>query len=157
MKNAPKPRRKGRRPKRLEQWRTWTNFRDEQSRSPANTTRNVAGCSSLWAFLSLWCGRDQTSVFSPTNSNTQAPSEAEAQCAELARGGKVRALNNFHTSVHRIVQVYAAGSEDMDTLTFSAPVLFRHLTFSEAKKQPISEINLKAALEGLDMTMSQVC
>ncbi|KAJ7104291.1 flap endonuclease 1 [Mycena belliarum] len=68
-----------------------------------------------------------------------APSEAEAQCAELARGGKV----------------YAAGSEDMDTLTFSAPVLFRHLTFSEAKKQPISEINLKAALEGLDMTMSQ--
>ncbi|KAF8206535.1 PIN domain-like protein [Mycena galopus ATCC 62051] len=68
-----------------------------------------------------------------------APSEAEAQCAELARGGKV----------------YAAGSEDMDTLTFSAPILFRHLTFSEAKKQPISEINLKAALEGLDMEMSQ--
>ncbi|KAJ7650420.1 flap endonuclease 1 [Roridomyces roridus] len=68
-----------------------------------------------------------------------APSEAEAQCAELARGGKV----------------YAAGSEDMDTLTFSAPILFRHLTFSEAKKQPISEINLKAALEGLDMNMSQ--
>ncbi|KAJ3838510.1 flap endonuclease 1 [Lentinula raphanica] len=68
-----------------------------------------------------------------------APSEAEAQCAELARGGKV----------------YAAGSEDMDTLTFNAPILFRHLTFSEAKKQPISEINLKAALEGLDMSMSQ--
>ncbi|KAJ7022631.1 flap endonuclease 1 [Mycena alexandri] len=68
-----------------------------------------------------------------------APSEAEAQCAELARGGKV----------------YAAGSEDMDTLTFSAPVLFRHLTFSEAKKQPISEINLQAALDGLDMNMSQ--
>ncbi|KAF9465367.1 PIN domain-like protein [Collybia nuda] len=68
-----------------------------------------------------------------------APSEAEAQCAELARGGKV----------------YAAGSEDMDTLTFSAPILFRHLTFSEAKKQPISEINLQAALDGLDMSMSQ--
>ncbi|KAK7018086.1 Elongation of fatty acids protein 2 [Paramarasmius palmivorus] len=68
-----------------------------------------------------------------------APSEAEAQCAELARGGKV----------------YAAGSEDMDTLTFNAPILFRHLTFSEAKKQPISEINLKTALEGLDMDMSQ--
>ncbi|KAK0208336.1 flap endonuclease 1 [Desarmillaria ectypa] len=68
-----------------------------------------------------------------------APSEAEAQCAELARGGKV----------------YAAGSEDMDTLTFSAPILLRHLTFSEAKKQPISEINLKLALEGLDMDMSQ--
>ncbi|KAG2009651.1 flap endonuclease-1 [Coprinopsis cinerea AmutBmut pab1-1] len=68
-----------------------------------------------------------------------APSEAEAQCAELARGGKV----------------YAAGSEDMDTLTFNAPILFRHLTFSEAKKQPISEINLEAALKGLDMDMSQ--
>ncbi|EKM79634.1 hypothetical protein AGABI1DRAFT_114134 [Agaricus bisporus var. burnettii JB137-S8] len=68
-----------------------------------------------------------------------APSEAEAQCAELARGGKV----------------YAAGSEDMDTLTFNAPILYRHLTFSEAKKQPISEINLEAALKGLEMNMSQ--
>lgn len=70
----------------------------------------------------------------------QAPSEAEAQCAELARGGKV----------------FAAGSEDMDTLTFSAPILLRHLTFSEARKMPISEINLQRALEGLDMNMSQV-
>ncbi|KAH9936186.1 PIN domain-like protein [Fomitopsis serialis] len=68
-----------------------------------------------------------------------APSEAEAQCAELARGGIV----------------YAAGSEDMDTLTFSAPVLLRHLTFSEARKTPISEINLDKALEGLEMNMSQ--
>ncbi|KAF8682628.1 hypothetical protein RHS04_02748 [Rhizoctonia solani] len=69
----------------------------------------------------------------------QAPSEAEAQCAELARGGKV----------------YAAGSEDMDTLTFNAPVLYRHLTFSEAKKAPISEIVLEKALEGLGMNMEQ--
>ncbi|OJT09891.1 Flap endonuclease 1-A [Trametes pubescens] len=68
-----------------------------------------------------------------------APSEAEAQCAELARGGKV----------------YAAGSEDMDTLTFGAPILYRHLTFSEARKTPISEINLQKALEGLEMNMSQ--
>ena len=44
----------------------------------------------------------------------------------------------------------------MDTLTFNTPVLYRHLTFSEAKKQPISEINLKAALEGLEMEMPQV-
>ncbi|KAL4073266.1 PIN domain-like protein [Scleroderma yunnanense] len=70
---------------------------------------------------------------------SQAPSEAEAQCAELARGG----------------QVYAAGSEDMDTLTFNAPILLRHLTFSEAKKAPISEINLQKVLEGLEMNMSQ--
>lgn len=56
----------------------------------------------------------------------------------------------------RLGQVYAAGSEDMDTLTFNAPTLYRHLTFSEAKKQPISEINLEKALQGLDMNMSQV-
>lgn len=43
----------------------------------------------------------------------------------------------------------------MDTLTFNAPILYRHLTFSEAKKEPISEINLKLALEGLEMEMSQ--
>jgi flap endonuclease-1 len=52
--------------------------------------------------------------------------------------------------------VYAAGSEDMDTLTFNAPILYRHLTFSEAKKAPISEINLQKALEGLEMDMSKV-
>ncbi|KIK98771.1 hypothetical protein PAXRUDRAFT_823492 [Paxillus rubicundulus Ve08.2h10] len=68
-----------------------------------------------------------------------APSEAEAQCAELARGGKV----------------YAAGSEDMDTLTFATPILYRHLTFSEAKKAPISEIVLEKVLQGLEMDMSQ--
>ena len=52
--------------------------------------------------------------------------------------------------------MYAAGSEDMDTLTFGAPILYRHLTFSEAKKQPISEIDLQKALDGLDMSMDQV-
>jgi flap endonuclease-1 len=44
----------------------------------------------------------------------------------------------------------------MDTLTFNSPILLRHLTFSEAKKEPISEINLSKALEGLEMDMSQV-
>lgn len=43
----------------------------------------------------------------------------------------------------------------MDTLTFNAPILLRHLTFSEARKTPISEINLQRALEGLEMDMSQ--
>lgn len=70
----------------------------------------------------------------------QAPSEAEAQCAELARGGKV----------------YGAGSEDMDTLTFNSPILLRHLTFSEARKAPILEVHLPAVLEGLEMDMPQV-
>lgn len=44
----------------------------------------------------------------------------------------------------------------MDTLTFNSPLLLRHLTFSEAKKAPISEINLKVVLEELDMTMERV-
>lgn len=44
----------------------------------------------------------------------------------------------------------------MDTLTFSSPILLRHLTFSEAKRMPISEIDLSVALEDLGMTMDRV-
>lgn len=69
-----------------------------------------------------------------------APTEAEAQCAVLARAGKV----------------YAAASEDMDTLCFEAPILLRHLTFSEQRKEPIQEIHLSKALEGLNMDRNQV-
>jgi flap endonuclease-1 len=70
-----------------------------------------------------------------------APTEAEAQCAVLARAGKV----------------YAAASEDMDTLTFDTPILLRHLTFSEAraKDEPLQEIHLDRVLEGLDMDREQ--
>lgn len=68
-----------------------------------------------------------------------APTEAEAQCAVLARAGKV----------------YAAASEDMDTLTFDSPVLLRHLTFSEQRKEPIQEIHLDRVLEGLEMDRNQ--
>ena len=63
----------------------------------------------------------------------EAPCEAEAQCAALAKSGKV----------------WAAASEDMDTLCFGAPILLRHLTFSEARKMPIDEFNLEKALNGL--------
>ncbi|GAA5916497.1 hypothetical protein JCM6882_001741 [Rhodosporidiobolus microsporus] len=69
----------------------------------------------------------------------EAPSEAEAQCAELCRGGLV----------------YGAGSEDMDTLTFNSPIVLRHLTFSEARKMPIDVISLETVLEGLELTMDQ--
>ncbi len=69
-----------------------------------------------------------------------APTEAEAQCAVLARAGKV----------------YAAASEDMDTLTFNSPILLRHLTFSEQRKEPIQEIHLDKTLEGLNMDRDQV-
>ncbi|OWO97837.1 flap endonuclease [Marssonina coronariae] len=68
-----------------------------------------------------------------------APTEAEAQCAVLARAGKV----------------YAAASEDMDTLCFDSPVLLRHLTFSEQRKEPIQEIFLDKVLEGLSMDRTQ--
>ncbi|RAL10523.1 multifunctional nuclease RAD27 [Aspergillus homomorphus CBS 101889] len=68
-----------------------------------------------------------------------APTEAEAQCAVLARAGKV----------------YAAASEDMDTLCFETPILLRHLTFSEQRKEPIQEIHLSRALEGLGMDRKQ--
>ena len=68
-----------------------------------------------------------------------APTEAEAQCAVLAAAGKV----------------YAAASEDMDTLCFNTPVLLRHLTFSEQRKEPILEIHLDKALEGPRMDKDQ--
>jgi flap endonuclease-1 len=68
-----------------------------------------------------------------------APTEAEAQCAVLAKGEKV----------------YAAASEDMDTLTFNAPILLRHLTFSEQRKEPIQEVHLDRVLDGLGLDRDQ--
>ncbi|RKP34490.1 PIN domain-like protein [Dimargaris cristalligena] len=68
-----------------------------------------------------------------------APCEAEAQCAALAKAGKV----------------YAAASEDMDTLTFGSPVLLRHLTFSESRKMPIGEFHLDKVLEGLELSREE--
>jgi len=70
----------------------------------------------------------------------EAPCEAEAQCAALAKAGVV----------------YAAASEDMDTLCFETPILLRHLTFSEQRKEPIQEIHLEKALTGLGFTREQV-
>lgn len=43
----------------------------------------------------------------------------------------------------------------MDTLTFASPILLKHLTFSEAKKMPVHEVNLAKALEGLGLDMNQ--
>jgi len=60
-----------------------------------------------------------------------APCEAEAQCAELAKAGKV----------------YGVATEDMDALTFGTPRLLRHMTYSEARKMPIKEIHLEKILE----------
>ncbi|KAM0682664.1 Elongation of fatty acids protein 2 [Mitosporidium daphniae] len=69
----------------------------------------------------------------------QAPGEAEAQCAAMAKAGLV----------------FATGSEDMDTLTFGSPILLRNLTFSEARKIPITEMHLDEVLVGLGMAMDQ--
>lgn len=69
----------------------------------------------------------------------EAPCEAEAQCAALAKADKV----------------YAAASEDMDTLTFGTPRLVRRMWASEAAKLPILEINLEKALSGLGVSMDQ--
>lgn len=68
-----------------------------------------------------------------------APSEAESSCAHLVKSGKV----------------HAAGSEDMDTLTFGANILLRKLTAGDQKKNPITEINLDKALTGLDLNYSE--
>ncbi|NWR47966.1 FEN1 endonuclease, partial [Regulus satrapa] len=69
----------------------------------------------------------------------EAPGEAEASCAALAKAGKV----------------YAAATEDMDCLTFGSPVLMRHLTASETKKLPIQEFHLSRILQDLQLSREQ--
>ncbi|KAJ2374703.1 Elongation of fatty acids protein 2 [Coemansia sp. RSA 2607] len=69
-----------------------------------------------------------------------APCEAEAECAALAKAGKV----------------WAAASQDMDTLLFGAPVLLRNLTAPAARKLPIEEIRLDEVLRGLEYTPEQL-
>lgn len=68
-----------------------------------------------------------------------APSEAEATCAALARDGKV----------------YAAATEDADCLTFGTKILVRNLMAAEAQKKTILEVNLARLLEQLNITMDQ--
>lgn len=68
-----------------------------------------------------------------------APSEAEACCAGLAKAGKV----------------YAAVTEDADCLTFGTPILIRNLLAAESQKRTILEVNLATALEQLNCTMDQ--
>lgn len=66
----------------------------------------------------------------------EAPCEAEAQCAELVKAGKV----------------YAAASEDMDTLCYGPQFLLRHLTYAESRKVPIDEVKTDTVVEGLELT-----
>jgi flap endonuclease-1 len=69
----------------------------------------------------------------------EAPCEAEAQCAELVKSGKV----------------FAAGTEDMDALTFGTPIILRKLTMPESAKENVIEINVSKVLSGLDLTYDQ--
>jgi flap endonuclease-1 len=66
----------------------------------------------------------------------EAPSEAEAQCAVLAKSGKA----------------YAVATEDLDCLTFGCPIQLRDFT---NKDEPVIEIKLEKVLEGLNVTMDQ--
>ncbi|XP_039162860.1 flap endonuclease 1-like [Eucalyptus grandis] len=56
----------------------------------------------------------------------EATSEAEAQCAALCKAGKI----------------YAVASEDMDSLTFGAPIFLRHLMDSSSRKVPVMEFEI---------------
>ncbi len=68
-----------------------------------------------------------------------APCEAEAQCAELCKAGRV----------------YCTATEDADALTFGTPLLVRHLNISEARKVPVVEISLDRVLSGMQLSMPQ--
>jgi len=69
----------------------------------------------------------------------RAPCEAEAQASAMAKAGLV----------------YAVGTEDMDALTFQAPVLLRKMTFANASKSEIQTMNYEKAIEGLGLTHDQ--
>mgnify|MGYP000300418250 CR=1 FL=1 len=68
-----------------------------------------------------------------------APGEAEAQCAELCKGGKC----------------WAIVTEDMDALTFGSPRLLRRMMAPESKKLPILEFNHSKMLEELKMSRDE--
>ncbi|CAI7891189.1 unnamed protein product [Closterium sp. NIES-53] len=69
----------------------------------------------------------------------EAPSEAEAECANLAKQGKV----------------FGVASEDMDALTFGAPKFLRHLMEPAARKLPVMEFDVAKVLELLNLSMDE--
>lgn len=75
----------------------------------------------------------------------QAPSEAEAQCAEIVRANKA----------------WAVATDDMDALTFGSNVVLRHFSSKNPKskdktsKGDVVEIKMEDVLKGLDLSMDQ--
>jgi len=101
---------------------------DKQSRRLVKVSKeHVQDCKNLLKFMGV--------------PFVSAPCEAESQCAELVKKGKV----------------WAVGTEDMDALTFGTNVLLRHLTFSEArlKEAGIKEFHLDEVLQGLEMSQAE--
>jgi flap endonuclease-1 len=68
-----------------------------------------------------------------------APSEAEAQCAEMVKAGVV----------------YAAATEDMDVLTFGTPRVVRNLMAPVSANKDPTEYDLSVALRDLGLTQEQ--
>lgn len=70
-----------------------------------------------------------------------APCEAESQCVELAKAGKV----------------YAVASEDGDTITHQAPIFVRGLTVSlkKLKAEGVTEVEYRRVLHELDLSQEQ--
>jgi len=66
----------------------------------------------------------------------EAPGEAEAQCAEIVKMGLA----------------YGTATEDMDALTFGSAHLIRGFN---SKKEPVTQVNLDALLEGFGMNMDE--
>jgi len=69
----------------------------------------------------------------------EAPCEAEATCAHLAKTGNC----------------YAAATEDADALCFGATKLVRNLFSTDIKKKPVLEIELARVLEQLNLDMTK--
>ena len=67
----------------------------------------------------------------------EAPSEAEAQCAQMCKEGLV----------------YGVATEDMDALTFGASKVIRNLSSGSGEK--VKEYDLSKVLEGLGLTHGQ--
>jgi flap endonuclease-1 len=66
----------------------------------------------------------------------EAPTEAEAQCAVMAKAGIV----------------YAVATEDTDCLTFGSPILLRGFS---SKEEPVIEVKLEIVLEKLGLNMEE--
>jgi flap endonuclease-1 len=69
----------------------------------------------------------------------ESPCEAEAQAAALCRSG----------------EVWGVGTEDMDALTFACPILIRKMTFANASKSDVQQMEYGKAIEGLGLTHDQ--